>query len=114
MTINHTSHTFISLKSWSQLIQKQTNLSSDMFPVCLDFSVGKGMATIAIQIFKICYEMANIKNYQNWIHDSFLSRCWWHNLASTYLMNKPATKIWSKCVMNRKESSSFSQLKELH
>ena len=36
-----------------------------MFPVCLDFSVGKGMATIAIQIFKICYEMANIKNYQN-------------------------------------------------
>lgn len=41
----------ISFNFWTQLIQKQTNLSSNMGQVWLDFSVVKCTVTVGMQIY---------------------------------------------------------------
>ena len=66
----------MSWKNWIQVIKKQTNFSSKVVLVGLNFSVTK---SIAIQIFKISWEITSIQIYQNL-------------MASPYIINKLVLK----------------------
>lgn len=51
VTIKSTSLVLICSKFWIEFVQKQTNLSSKVVPMQLDFSVGKSMARVSMQIY---------------------------------------------------------------
>ena len=72
----------------------EKNFSSKVVPAGLDFIVAKSTTIVAMHISNASCKIKSIKNYCRWIHTTttvaiFISSCQWHDLASSYLTNKP-------------------------